>query len=656
MTSQLPPNPSGQYDQRDQTVLGNQYNTVIVSPSEEPVHVDVPNAVDNFVGREAAFHQLIKNLCHGEKRRYAITGMPGIGKSELAAQIAYSSAILKHFTDGVLWARVGSNGDVRQQFLRWGKYLNVNMEGIVDLALLSQSLRNAIGQRHFLFILDDLWEEKSADLLCCGGPQCKYLITTRHESLAQSLAEDRVTKLHSLDTRSAVKLLPSIVPSLYRPALGVERSLLRSASGLPLAIKLIGGQLKNQLPLHDLPIKSLNDIISLSLADLPGPIAQSFYDLGAFAPLPAGFSPDAAEVVACATNSSLKIFRDRHLLETGQNGVLTIHQVLADFARTQTSDAAYARHMTYYTANLSLSPDKVDYDMTTFEQLRWAWRHWFEQQPVMLQTESLITYMELIGRFVDDRSHLSQIRQMLIRHISQVDPHRTKAQIYVYLAIICSKLEIAAEAISAYQSAQVILEREQQASSFTLDDYRLLARTYLGLGNWTSMVVEPSDQVVAKDTSQYQELTKAIHLYRYGLISACTYGQDAGLEISLYIELIHTYARLGDWSPIANQLQSALAALERLHTPQIKIIYQAQLLEVDSQSHFIHGNSLTGAAALTEYQHAYTIVARELELLTTSFNDSEYALLAHLNAGDYQWAMRKHLLDKTDAEESAHLH
>ena len=44
----------------------------------------------------------------------------------------------------------------------------------------SQVVRNVIGQRRILLVIDDAWHADAAGLLRCGGPGCAHLLTTRN--------------------------------------------------------------------------------------------------------------------------------------------------------------------------------------------------------------------------------------------------------------------------------------------------------------------------------------------------------------------------------------------------------------------------------------------------------------------------------------------
>jgi hypothetical protein len=94
-----------------------------------------------------------------------------VGKSTLAAVLAYHPSVLAHFTDGVLWAGLGPQGDAMSALTAWGAALGVDVTDQPTPQQRSQAVRNAIGQKRLLLVIDDAWQVEPAQVLACGGPQ-----------------------------------------------------------------------------------------------------------------------------------------------------------------------------------------------------------------------------------------------------------------------------------------------------------------------------------------------------------------------------------------------------------------------------------------------------------------------------------------------------
>lgn len=103
--------------------------SVAVSQSMEKVVYDpaIPLFVaegTGLVGRDNLVHRLKERLCRERGiALMALTGLPGAGKTTLAASMAQDADMLEHFSDGVLWAGLGPNPDILSHLSRWGMLL-----------------------------------------------------------------------------------------------------------------------------------------------------------------------------------------------------------------------------------------------------------------------------------------------------------------------------------------------------------------------------------------------------------------------------------------------------------------------------------------------------------------------------------------------------
>src|SRR5262249_16069767 len=94
---------------------------------------------------------------------------------------------------------------------------------------------------------------------------------------------------------------------------------------------------------------TLEETILLSLEGLPDPVRRAFFALGAFEPMPARFSREAAEAVTGASGRVLALLAARHLLQVEEEGrQLTLHRTVSDAARTRPDPGAAARHRAHY--------------------------------------------------------------------------------------------------------------------------------------------------------------------------------------------------------------------------------------------------------------------------------------------------------------------
>ncbi|MCB9154880.1 MAG: hypothetical protein H6649_12630 [Caldilineae bacterium] len=208
-----------------------------------PLWVNVPSLPNHFLGRDALVDNLVALLCAGHSPALSAEGLPGVGKTTLAVVLAYHPRVLAHFADGVLWAGLGPAPDVPSQLAAWATALGIDVSDLPALPARAQAVRNAIGQRRLLLVIDDAWHQDAADLMRCGGPGCSHLLTTRDQSIARRFAgaSQSVSVPTSKTTRPTISCEPWRRRRGSRPAGG--RALARTVDGLPLALELLGGYL-----------------------------------------------------------------------------------------------------------------------------------------------------------------------------------------------------------------------------------------------------------------------------------------------------------------------------------------------------------------------------------------------------------------------------
>lgn len=335
--------------------------------------------------------------------------MGGIGKTTLAIAIAHDSRVLKHFSDGVLWAGLGKNADVMSLLGQWAEALGVGESIATKVTELerTQAIKNIIGQRHFLLVIDDAWDIQAAEWLRCGGPNCCHLLTTRVEDIAQQFAgASQVESLPTLSSEAAFDLLCMLAPEAVKADSDTAQYLVEIIGFLPLAIELIGGYLadpkhggrfiaqqrqamsrlsdpeermkilRERLGSHTRGQRvSLKEVIQLSVSDLHPTAQETFYTLGAFASKPTTFSVEAALAVAEVELISLSELINHNLLEQQADDCLAIHQTLADYARIYMPSSKEIRHRMYYLDEVNKNREDWNYIDTIYLQLKYAWKN-----------------------------------------------------------------------------------------------------------------------------------------------------------------------------------------------------------------------------------------------------------------------------------------
>lgn len=343
-----------------------------------------------LTGRDALLQQLTQRLCNPDNPGViALNGLPGVGKTALAAHLAHSPEIRECFTDGILWAGLGREPNVLRHLSRWGALLAANSDELDQNRVQSwvEAIHFAIGNRRFLLVIDDVWELENALALRVGGAQCAMLVTTRFPQIALDLAGDDVYRIQELNETDGLALLQQFAPDIVTDEPLAVEELVRSVGGLPLALTLMGKYLRVQSHTHqprriyaaverlqnaqerlDLSMPyspvdrhtslsegapfSLHSVIAVSDLVLDQSTQIALRVLSLFPAKPNTFSEEAAMVVSGLPYEVLDTLTDAGLLESWAPGRYTLHQTIADYAHLHMEDAdtcpAYKRFARYF--------------------------------------------------------------------------------------------------------------------------------------------------------------------------------------------------------------------------------------------------------------------------------------------------------------------
>lgn len=299
----------------------------------------------------------------------ALYGLPGVGKTTIAAHLAHDSALRGAFPDGTLWARIGPHVTPLDILSRWGTLLETQPHDVTSLEAWTVALRSCIGGRRFLFILDDVWTVRDALSCTIGGSHTATIITTRSVDLAVAFAGDAAIVVRELSDMDGMALLVRLVPMLQ--AFPDElHALVHSVGGLPLALSILGRYLQRQAyseqprrvqhalltlqhaearlqmeepqmetaapsSVNTYPALSLQSVIAISDDHLTRLAHTALCALSVFPAKPNTFTEEAATAIAAVPVTILDQLCDAGLLEWSGPGRYILHQTIADYARVQ---------------------------------------------------------------------------------------------------------------------------------------------------------------------------------------------------------------------------------------------------------------------------------------------------------------------------------
>lgn len=443
------------------------------------LHAGVPAPTPAFLGREEISAEFIQLMRREAISVIALCGPPGIGKTALAASLAFSPKVLRKYEDGVLWAGLGLLGDARGALAAWANALGKDISHIPGLADRAQAVRRLIGDRRMLLVIDDAWDLDVARAMQCGSASCLHLLTTREENIARAFAgEQQYLALPGLSPESSLELLCSLAPEACESNPAQAQYLAGACRGVPLSLQLLGGFLatpdSNLTPQSGSPVGKLElaaerlgrrlrprqepstamlEILRLSLDTLPGDARTAFSELGAFAPEPDRFTREAAIHVAEVPPDTIDLLVARHLLVADREH-LAMSQVLADVACESTSTRAAARHGDYYLQLARQWRGQPASILPIYGQIRYAWSAAPNDAHLLDWIDALSHYQEYSGQwsdYVDWAERGLQVAEEL-----QL-PH-SRGVMYNNLAKIYGNLRQRERALSFYQQALAILE------------------------------------------------------------------------------------------------------------------------------------------------------------------------------------------------------
>lgn len=359
---------------RDTIQAGRDVNFNTLPPPPDPGSAPLKPAL--IIGRDNDLQVLKQRVgirAEGEssaplKVLTAMRGWPGVGKTTLAAALAYDPDINARFPDGVLWASLGQQPSLFGELATWGRALGVpdlNQARTVEEA--SNLLRGLLRNKRYLLIVDDAWQAEHVVPFNVGGSGCALLITTRLPEVARTIAPapDDVYILGVLSEADALMLLRTLAPTVVAENEATSRELVNDLEGLPLAIQVAGRLLhteasygfgvdqlladiragakliESQAPADRAEIANettptVAALLQKSTDLLDAHALDCFAYLGAFAPKPATFDAEAMQAVWEVEDPkpTIRTLVDRGLLEPSSQGRFWMHAILVLHAKS----------------------------------------------------------------------------------------------------------------------------------------------------------------------------------------------------------------------------------------------------------------------------------------------------------------------------------
>ncbi|XP_020411957.1 putative disease resistance RPP13-like protein 1 [Prunus persica] len=213
-------------------------------------------------GREEVKENLSKVLLSDDASKedvsfITIVGMGGVGKTTLARMLYNDDKVKEHFTLKA-WACVSEDYDAIRVTKTLLESVTSKTCNTTDLNLLQVELREQLRGKKFLFVLDDLWNEKYTDWNCLqtpftsGARGSKVIVTTRNKNVASFMQNVPTQPLEPLSHEDCWSLLAkhafgNVNCSAYPSLEEIGKKIARKCNGLPLAAQTLGGLLRSRL-------------------------------------------------------------------------------------------------------------------------------------------------------------------------------------------------------------------------------------------------------------------------------------------------------------------------------------------------------------------------------------------------------------------------
>ncbi|MEU1183848.1 NB-ARC domain-containing protein [Streptomyces sp. NPDC005820] len=222
----------------------------------------VPRLPRNFVPRSEDVATLVDTLLSMSGEPVVVHGMPGIGKTVLAAAVARDQRVRESFPDGVLWVTLGRERDITHSQADLAGELGDGDRAFAEPEQGTARLRTLLAARSCLLVVDDVWSQEDLGAFDVLGPHGRMMVTTRDARAGVSL--------------DAVKYPVSALPEdlaldLLMKWAGQDadqeraREIVRACGRLPLALSMIGAMVRGR---HDGWNNALNKLRAADLASI----------------------------------------------------------------------------------------------------------------------------------------------------------------------------------------------------------------------------------------------------------------------------------------------------------------------------------------------------------------------------------------------------
>ncbi|GAP91468.1 putative acyl transferase acyl hydrolase lysophospholipase [Rosellinia necatrix] len=215
---------------------------------------------ENFVGRTKTLQQLAQTLfTQGRHKRVCLSGLGGVGKTQIALKIAYEAKDTRGLL--VIWLPAASDATFRQACTDSLKRLDIQLKEDVDHRVLLRDHLNSDKAGEWVLVIDNI---DATDILLGSEDQPvgisdflpdsdngSILFTTRSSDIASMVAGSNVVQLKEMDPEEARQYLETKIQIDEARDGTAAVTLLNQLTYLPLAITQAAAFIsRNKIPIQ----------------------------------------------------------------------------------------------------------------------------------------------------------------------------------------------------------------------------------------------------------------------------------------------------------------------------------------------------------------------------------------------------------------------
>ncbi|KAG2673926.1 hypothetical protein I3760_13G111800 [Carya illinoinensis] len=229
---------------------GEKYDRVFIRAP--PLEVGPTSNVrfKNFESRKTKIDHVLEALRDDKMEMIAICGMGGIGKTEMAKEIA-KRVKCENLFDKVAIAVVSQNPNLKEIQGEIAECLGPKLNEETLSGRAAQLHSRLVKSKKVLIILDDVWD--TLDLDAVGIPHgvednsCKILLTSRSEEICNKMKTQKIFPIEILSEKEAWDFFREMASDcIDTPSLQLKAKMVEEECGcLPIAIAIVGSSMRN---------------------------------------------------------------------------------------------------------------------------------------------------------------------------------------------------------------------------------------------------------------------------------------------------------------------------------------------------------------------------------------------------------------------------